>query len=107
MASKRLKTTNTEVRGEQFNIREWTTTERTEFLKRCSSDNAMSAGPYIVHRCTLDDNGNQLWKSENLAGEEPPELVDGLMDEICKLSGLEDLKKKEPEKTEEDAAKNG
>lgn len=96
MASQRLKKSEVEVRGETFQIREWTSTERAEFLKR-SKDDALRASIYIAHRCTITEDGKQIWPKEGDAGEEPSEITDALTTAICKLSGLD---------AEEGAAKN-
>lgn len=98
MPSNRLKTKEVTVRDEQFKIREWTTEERSKFLKM-SQEDALLAVAYLAHRCTLKDDGSSEWPKENQAREEPPELIDGLVKEITELSGLK-------METEEDKAKN-
>lgn len=92
MPSARLKRDTVEVRGEVFTIRQWTASERAEYVKR-SRDDALLGSVYIVHRCTLREDGTAMWPKESDAGGEPTEITDAITAAIVRLSEGEDVQK--------------
>jgi hypothetical protein len=87
--------------GGAIRVRSMTVAERNEFAARAGKESNISVGTWLVSRLAIDEEGNPVFKPEDVAALEAKnaKALDRLVSAVLQLNSVDEKKVDEAEKT--------